>query len=514
MNTDAYNAPASTRGIALMIGTLITIAAVAYWPTCVALWHYWIGVPSLGGHGPLVAALAAWLLYRARHRLARAPVHPFPWAIPLVLSFGVLSLLFWRAGIQALQVLVLPALMLSAVLAVFGTAVARIVAVPIGYLYFATPAWNLLGEPLRALTVEVVRVVAPVLGLPATITGTQVAFPNGATFIVTPACSGVGFLVEGLAVAALLGELEEASLGRRVRLLAVMVPVALATNWVRVLALLHIGYTTGMRHVLVSRVHLEFGWVLFVIVLILYVWLATRQPLPPQRELRASSVTAARPREWRPAYLSTVAALVVGPVLVGLILPGAVSRSGAAGLLLPAGHGAWQGPIETVDEAWVPMFVGEHILQRLSYRTTAGRSVEIVGIGYAVQEQDRELVNEANSLLGSGGLTELSSGVVEEQGRRYWEVVATDARGQQSVIWCVYDIGGRPFVIPILSQLWYGARALVTPPYSVLLAFRTACMATCDAARATLAEFARAMSEDVIGAAARVSRPEPKAARA
>jgi len=517
MNTVAHNEPASMHRVGLLAGALIVIVVVAYWPSAAALWRYWIDVPSLGGHGPLVTALAVWMLYASRHRLARAPVSPAPWALLLVLLCSMASLLFWRAGIQAAQLLVLPALMFFAVLAVFGTAVARIVAVPIGYLYFAMPAWNLLSGPLQRCTVEVVRLLAPVLGLPVTITGTEVAFPNGASFIVTPACSGVGFLVEGLAVAVLLGEFEQAPAGRRWRLVAAMVPVALATNWLRVLALLHIGYATGMRHVLVSRVHLEFGWVLFVIVLILFVWLATRRRYAqPEAGSTASDAPAPGPGAWCPsAYLAAVAALVTGPLLFGLVLPAALSPAAAATLRLPTGHGDWRGPTETLDEVWVPVFVGEHSLQRASYQNSAGSSVEIVTVEYALQEQGRELVSEENSVLGGRGLTVVSSNVVEAQGQRYWEVVARDNQGGRSVIWCVYDIGGRAFVIPILSQLWYGARALVAPPYSVLFAFRTACAATCEAARSTLGEFARGMGQEMIAAAARVSRPsEPKAARA
>src|SRR4029077_4676824 len=127
-------------------------------------------------------------------------------------------------------------------------------------------------------------------------------FPNGTRFEVTLACSGVVFLVQGLAVAVLLGELEQASLGRRVRLVASMVAVALIANWIRVLALVQIGYSTDMRHVLVSRDHLEFGWALFVLVLVAFVWLATRGALPEGRT--PTPITGARNARSLGAYLA------------------------------------------------------------------------------------------------------------------------------------------------------------------------------------------------------------------
>jgi len=48
--------------------------------------------------------------------------------------------------------------------------------------------------------------------------------------------------------------------------------------------------------------------------------------------------------------------------------------------------------------------------------------------------------------------------------------VVADEQGRRSLVWSVYDIGGREFVTPLLSQLWYGVRSLAGAPYSVLFA--------------------------------------------
>jgi hypothetical protein len=89
--------------------------------------------------------------------------------------------------------------------------------------------------------------------------------------------------------------------------------------------------------------------------------------------------------------------------------------------------------------------------------------------GIRGRSKGRELVNEDNGLLGHGGLKPLTSEVLGDYG--YWEVVAVDNDEHGWIIWSMYDIGGRTFVIPIISQLWYGLRALTAPPYSVLYAF-------------------------------------------
>jgi exosortase/archaeosortase family protein len=139
------------------------------------------------------------------------------------------------------------------------------------------------------------------------------------SFEVSLACSGSGFLMEGLAIAVLLGELEQASVGRRLRLIAAMVIVALVTNWLRVLALIDIGYSTAMRHLLVTDYHVMFGYVLFVLVLSAFVWIAAagaRSSVPPVARSAVSPPSRSRDDAFLPALLGLAAA----PVLTGVLM--------------------------------------------------------------------------------------------------------------------------------------------------------------------------------------------------
>jgi exosortase len=305
----------SVRGIERRILVLIGVVLIAYYPTSNALWHFWIDHPSWGAHGILVALLALGLLYRARARVAAAPVRALPWLLLPLLLFSIASLLFWRAGLQSLQLLMLPVLILLGAMVAFGIAVTRAIAVPVGFLYFGMPVWNLLAVPLQQLTLAIVRLVAPLIGA-ASVEGTVVSFPGDLHFEVTIWCSGLGFLVQGLAVATLLGELEQASNVRRLRLMGSMVAVALAANWLRVLAIIELGYSSGMRNLLATRYHLLFGYVVFVIALVAFVWIAARQH---QQHSQAHGAPAAAPIStslW--PYMATLSALIVAPVAFGL----------------------------------------------------------------------------------------------------------------------------------------------------------------------------------------------------
>jgi hypothetical protein len=124
--------------------------------------------------------------------------------------------------------------------------------------------------------------------------------------------------------------------------------------------------------------------------------------------------------------------------------------------------------------------------------------VETVAIGYPMQGQGRELVNEGNSLFAATTFETVAENKVLLNGESYVEIVAADDHNRRTLVWYVYDIGGREFVTPLFSQLWYGVRSLGGPPYSVLFAFRTACESSCDSARDTLRSFVKAMGPDFL----------------
>jgi EpsI family protein len=479
------------RGL-VPVTSLIAVTLLAYAPSAVALWSFWDSQPFLGGQGPLVVALSAWLIVRSRSALEATRMRPSAWGCAALLVCSVASVTFWRSGIEELHMLLLPLLLLLAVLAAFGRGAARILAFPLGYLYFAEPTWRILIGPLQSLTMRAVVLMSPLTGTPMAPSGTLLRLPNGVTFEVTPLCSGVNFLVVGLAVAALIGELQRASLRRRAALLAGVALLMVVSNWLRVLLIVLAGYTSGMR-LLVTRGHVLFGWVLFALVVLGFsLWAARRAPivLPdavPQRETGAT-------RALRLAGAGTAAAILVLMPLLARASAAVLHAGDVLALHLPAAPAGWQGPLASIDTRWKPEFVGAHSEWHAAYRDGDGAIVELLAVGYPTQEQDRELVNEQNSLLGNDDLTAVGDATIVRGAQPHFEYLATDATGHSFVIWSVYDIGGRRFVTPLYSQLWYGLRSLSRAPYSVQFAYRAVCEPSCDGARARLASFERSVA--------------------
>ena len=117
-------------------------------------------------------------------------------------------------------------------------------------------------------------------------------------------------------------------------------------------------------------------------------------------------------------------------------------------------------------ERWRPVFVGAHSEQHVAYedvRATGSRRSRSV---MPCSNRAGNWSTKGTLCSGQGGLSVLTTAFVDVGESTYREVVAVDLEGNRSVIWSFYDIEGESFVVPIVSQLWYGIRALTSRPDS------------------------------------------------
>ena len=499
----------------MKVGLVLALVAALYWPDTVALGRFWLHEDFNSRGGVLIACLSVFLLVRARGRFERIAIGPAPWACLPFIACAAASLICWRAGILTLQLFFLPPILWLAVLCVFGWQAARAAAFAIAFLYFALPGWDVLRPVLQQVTAHAMAVIGPLVGLPLTISGTAVSMPGGVRFTIERACSGADFLAVGLAVAALHGELEQASLRRRAGLAGGMVLLAILSNWLRVLLILAIGYLSHMHSALATRGHVAFGWVIFACALLLFVWAAgrggrTESDAPAAAARYAGAVAAASTHRGRPVwrYGMVVTALLAIPAFVYVSLLESEAHADPAVLELPPGRTPWRGTAGFTDPLWQPTFVGAHAEQRARYESGDGRVVEVVAIGFARQTRGAQILNDENSLLGDHGLEIEAVGLARDGGIPHGEVIARDSAGRRSLVWSVIDIGGHLFGQPLFSQLWYGAHSIAGTPYSALFALKTPCNASCDAARSVLAEFLRANGAALFAALPLTARPE------
>ncbi|MGE0388377.1 MAG: exosortase A [Gammaproteobacteria bacterium] len=498
---------ASRRPLAVLV-LLLAIALAAFWPSISALMELWSHPERRTyQHGYLIAAIALWLLFRERQRIARAVGRPSPTLLIFASAGAVAWAIAWNAGLQVVHFLLWPAILWAAIAGAFGWQAGRALAPPIAYLYFAMPIWDALTPGLQSATVLANKVLAIVVGMPVLIEGNYIHIPEG-SFEIAGGCSGLNYLVVGLAIAALLGEVNRDRPGRRLLLIAIGGGLALASNWLRVFIIIYAGHVTDMDHYLVRVDHYNFGWVLYAFVLALFFYIARK--LPESKAAAGSDLSQGSPASGRSVMPGAIAIVILalGPWLAGTIrLAGTDELSSGAGvgvsqIELPQSQ-EWQ-PAPAIGD-WVPMFAGADAESLVEFSRGESR-VTAYTATYLRQAQGRELIGHDSRIEGlvPGRLTK--SGVriaAAGPGISAMEAQWRSAGGSDALIWWTYRIGSRDFTSGLQAQLWYGLASLWSDPVSAIVALRSECRPDCGQARHVLQDFAADALPELLAAASR-----------
>lgn len=473
---------------------VLTIAAGvgASWPAIRQLSDHWKNTELLSyAHGYIIAALSAWLIWRARPEVEAAGSAP-SW--PFVILTGLLSIAWYLAWISGLEIgyeVLLPLILLAAVAGAVGLGAVRAVGFGIGFACFALPLWDhLVNSYLLSLSTRGVTVLARLTGLPAYIEGNTVHIPSG-SLLISGGCSGVNYFLVALAIAALHGELNRDRLRHRVLLLAIAAAMAIFMNWVRIYGIVLNAHLTDMKGYLVAVDHYRYGWVLFGVMLVGFFWIARRiAPVgdPVQVSAQPRPVAAAAPLPTE--FIAVLAALAIGPSLT-TVAEKRTDDGAYVDITLPNGSGGWLGPTGAVPR-WMPEYpkadaevIGEY--QR------DGMSVAAYVNVYAYQTQGHELIAVGNSMLGDSSWQADTSRQAVARGTSanfsYVEVIATAPSHERWVIAYVYYVGGRTFIGSITSKLYYGIAVLQGRPWSGVVVVASKCAVNCFNASAAVSRF-------------------------
>jgi exosortase len=479
----------SARGrfiLMLLVGAML----VLYWPAVQSLWVLWLDVDATTyTHGLLVAALSVWLLWRATTRMAAADAGTQQFD-GRGLFMGVLCLLVlvwqlvFRAGIQLGYLLLLPPLIWCAIRISLGAAAAWRAAFPLGFLYFAMPVWDYLGPLAHLGTIHAVRLLLRVVGIPAYFSGETVHIPSG-VFAIEGGCGGLHFIIVGLAIAALSGELRGDSWRLRVRWLVVALGLAMLTNWIRVFSIIVLGHVTHMQHYIVRVSHYWYGWGLFLLAIFL---LFLYQRRFPERSPAVVPAGPGEPAGLRLAPAPIVMALAIAslPAILNPVIEARTDEVPRLERPLRVELAGWRyAPAD--EHAWQPVQVAADLEQRWRFARDA-QEVEFYVAWYREQKSRKKLGGYSNRPYGDAELLEERQ--VRESGHKYLAQRVT-ADGGEAMLWIEYRVGDRAFDSATRAQLWYSWRTLATLrslPSSVHV-LRSPCQPDCAAASSTLSHF-------------------------
>jgi EpsI family protein len=481
------------------VSALVLAIVGLYWPAFVSLAEAWRDTERLTyTHGYLVAAVSAWLLWRARSLLSRPEQSPV--SLPALAMRGLLLLalvLAWqiayRAGIQLAQQVLLPPLFVATIYLVLGPGAARAASLPIAYLYFAIPVWDYFNFAALWSTTHAVRVLLMATGVPAYFEGNSVQVPAG-QFEIAGGCSGMHYLVVALALATLIGELRRDRWPMRVRWWLIALVLAAVCNWVRVYVVILAGHLTHMQHYLVRESHYGFGWVLFALVIIALILIDRRTPLASSREGGAPFPSPEAPPESGQRWLA-----FAGMATLALVLPSALNQLIDARSAAPI-----SGDVRTIGgnidrnmgdcapapvelRQWQPRQRAADGEIRQAWRCGDG-VVETYIAWYRDQRQGKKLGGYDNRLQGEA---EVIDRAIETAESRRFQALHVRREGHDELMWLAYRVGDREFTSATRAQLWYSLQTLRTlrSPVSVAMAARASCEPDCAVAQEILTRF-------------------------
>lgn len=235
-------------------------AAARHWPLLAGLVA--VIVPTLGSlgagpwsteagvHGPLVVATGIWLVIRRMPRI-RALAQPGRLGTALALLIpALLAYVFGRAyDFISVEVAALLLALFAVAYAYAGPAVLRLMWFPIFYLGFVIPlpGWVLdqVTSPLKLLVSQVVTTSLGFLGYPVARVGVTI-YVAQYQLLVEDACAGLNSLISLAAIGLFyVYILRNTNWRYALLLLALVVPIAILANCVRVAALVLLTYYYG-----------------------------------------------------------------------------------------------------------------------------------------------------------------------------------------------------------------------------------------------------------------------------
>ena len=445
--------PAAWRTALSALGLVLVLILVLYRETAIAMVTIWHRSETFA-HAFVVPPIVLWLIWRKREQLATLVPKPAAWVLLPMAGAALLWLLGDMVAVNSVTQLAFTALLVLAVPAMLGIQVARAIAFPLIFLFFAVPIGEFMLPQLMEWTATFTILALRLSGVAVHREGLQFVISSG-TWSVVEACSGVRYLLASLTVGTLYAYLNYQSTQRRALFILVSILVPIVANWMRAYMIVMLGHFSG-NTLAVGVDHLVYGWAFFgVVIMLMFLigarWSEPEQPVVAVAPLAPShSMTALTPRLWA---VTAVLALVVA--LPTMIQRSIESKASAVAPLLVAPvqlSGGWS-LSESRTLGFKPAF-GNPSAETNSAYSAAGQVVGLYLGYYENQDYQRKLVSSNNVLVPSDdpGWSRVSSGqVLAKAGEQMVSLRTTELRNLREsdpgasarlVAWQIYWIDG------------------------------------------------------------------------
>ncbi len=136
---------------------------------------------------------------------------------------------------------------------------------PALYGLLALPVWDFSNDLFQLGSLKATELLLGWSPIPHYVEGFRIELASG-VFVVDAGCSGLRYMVSAVAISLLYAYLYFSTLRARLVCVGSLLMLALLGNWLRIILIVIIGYSTDMQSPLVND-HATFGWVIFAIML-------------------------------------------------------------------------------------------------------------------------------------------------------------------------------------------------------------------------------------------------------
>ncbi len=349
MSTVAFSRPmVDSRAVLYAAIASVVALIIVYRQTVGAMVDLWWRFDAYQ-HGFAVLPIVIWLIWNRRQELPHASFQPSVAGLIALAGAGFLWLLgvIAHAGVVTHFAIVL--MIIAVVPAVAGWRVARRLAFPLGFLFFAVPFGEFMVPTLMDWTADFTVTALRATGVPVFREGNDFVIPTGRWSVVEE-CSGIRYFHAALMGGALFAYLVYRRPTRRIAFIAFSIVAPIIANWLRAYLTVLLGHLTNNR--LASGVdHLLYGWLFFGVVIFAIFWVGIRWR--EDIETPAANSEAPGPHRARPVSRSTLVAMTGALIAIGVVW-------------LPIAQG-----IQERLDAFVPDFSNERISAREWQRADA-----------------------------------------------------------------------------------------------------------------------------------------------
>jgi exosortase A len=379
-----------------------------FWQTSASLVATW-NASGTYSHGFLIVPAFLWLVWTRRQVLARLPVRPSWWALPVLAVLGAAWLAAQWTSLALPAQFAAVAMVPTATAATLGVAWVRALLFPFVFLFFAVPFGESWVPILMDWTADFTVAALKLSGVPVYRDGLHFAIPSG-NWSVVDSCSGIRYLFACLSVSSLYGWTIYRGTARRLLFIGCALVIAIVANWIRAYGIVMLGHLSN-NQIATGADHLVYGGVFFGIIMALVFALGAVWREDHARPLE-SNAAGVQPEHQLPvdpavgisrrvaAVLATVMTLLVWPTLSSGSLRDVQRLSIAVSDI--RSRGGWS-PVDEPVSSWQPRLNNPLAVITQSFEKDSRR----VGVHLGLFERptpQSKLTSGQNRLLEPDGL--------------------------------------------------------------------------------------------------------------